>query len=201
MGSKERILQLAIKAIDEGGEASVRVKAIAEEAEVAITSIYHFYGDREGLVQAAHLARFSVGYREGAELFRQIAESCQSKEELREGIQTILRTVFSASHTDSRARRSNVVGSAGTRPALRDVIIEETRFWISDLLNSIEIAQRRGFVDADAPLKELVMGHVIAINGLYMVEMSMDVDDLVKWREHYISQVFASLGLGATVSA
>ena len=201
MGSKERILQLAVAAIEDGGEAAVRVKAIADEAEVAITSIYHFYGDREGLVQAAQVARFAAGYREGAEVLRQVAESCQSREELRDALHTLIRTVFSSTHTEARARRSNVVGSAVTRPALREVIIEEARFWINDLCESLAIAQRRGFIDADAPIKELILAHVIAVNGLYVVELSMDADDVVRWRDHYVNQVFANLGLAASVPA
>ena len=201
MSSKERILQLTIAAIEEGGEASVRVKAIADEAKVAITSIYHFYGDREGLVQAAQVARFAAGYREGAEIFRHVAESCQSREELRDALLTILRTVFSGAHTAGRARRANVVGSAVARPQLRNVIIEEAQFWINDLCESLAIAQRRGFIDAEAPIKELILAHVIAVNGLYVVELSMDPDDVVRWRDHYTNQVFAGLGLGASVPA
>ena len=61
--SRGLILALAIKAIDTGGEASIRVKQIADEAGTSVTSIYHFFGSREGLIEAAQIARFEGGFR------------------------------------------------------------------------------------------------------------------------------------------
>lgn len=43
--SSERILEAAIAAIEAGGEASLRIDLIAQEAQITKPSIYHFYGE------------------------------------------------------------------------------------------------------------------------------------------------------------
>lgn len=73
--SKEMILALAITQIDRGGEASIRVKQIAEDAGTSVTSIYHFYGSREGLIEAAQIARFEGGYEGTRAKFLAAAQS------------------------------------------------------------------------------------------------------------------------------
>ena len=56
--SRQRILALAIAAIDKGGEAAVRVNDIAAEAGVTVPTLYRQFGSRDGLVAAAQTQRF-----------------------------------------------------------------------------------------------------------------------------------------------
>ena len=55
---RQRILELAVSAIDEGGEAAVRVNDLAAEAGVTIPTLYRHFGSRDGLVEAAQTYRF-----------------------------------------------------------------------------------------------------------------------------------------------
>ncbi|MSW21347.1 MAG: TetR family transcriptional regulator, partial [Actinobacteria bacterium] len=47
------MLQMAIDAIERGGEASVRVREVSDATGVSFASLYHFFGSREGLVEEA----------------------------------------------------------------------------------------------------------------------------------------------------
>jgi len=50
---RERILELAVEAIDRGGEEAIRVNDIAADAGVTVPTLYRHFDSREGLVEAA----------------------------------------------------------------------------------------------------------------------------------------------------
>ena len=55
----QRLLDAAVHQLDSEGEAGLRVDAVVAEAGVTIPVLYHHYGNREGLVRAAHVARLT----------------------------------------------------------------------------------------------------------------------------------------------
>ena len=55
----ERLLEAAIRSMDADGEAGLRVDAVVSEAGVTIPVLYHHFGNREGLVRAAHVVRIT----------------------------------------------------------------------------------------------------------------------------------------------
>jgi AcrR family transcriptional regulator len=48
---KQRLLELAIAAIDEFGEPGIRVSELSQAAGVGLPSLYHHFGNREGLIE------------------------------------------------------------------------------------------------------------------------------------------------------
>ena len=78
------MLEVAIAAIDEKGESGVRVNDIATEVGVAITSLYHYFGSRDGLVVAAQTERYLRSLSlENERIATGLAE-CKNKEQFRE---------------------------------------------------------------------------------------------------------------------
>ena len=53
----QKLLEAAMRSMDTEGEAGLRVDAVVAEAGVTIPVLYHHFGNREGLVRAAHVAR------------------------------------------------------------------------------------------------------------------------------------------------
>ncbi|NCY17666.1 MAG: TetR/AcrR family transcriptional regulator, partial [Actinobacteria bacterium] len=45
----QKILDEAVRMIDERGEAGVRIQDIQDACDVTAPSIYHFFGNRDGL--------------------------------------------------------------------------------------------------------------------------------------------------------
>ncbi|AOY55574.1 TetR/AcrR family transcriptional regulator [Candidatus Rhodoluna planktonica] len=58
------VIKEADKAIKAGGEAAVRIQEISKAAKVSIGSIYHHFGDRDGLIRATYVHNFSTAVRE-----------------------------------------------------------------------------------------------------------------------------------------
>ena len=193
--TKERILRLAIDALDSGGEASIRVKQIADDAGVSVTSLYHFYGSREGLVEAALVHRFDDGYRHGRAAIREAAETATSQQEFAVVIEAILREAFGPAFTAARRRRINVAGSAMARPTLLTKVNDAQREWFSELHESLLIAQRRGFIDPTVDMRAAATWHLITANGLASVEGDPTGADLGAWLDMYVDTMFRLIGL------
>lgn len=193
--SKDTILALAIGEIDKGGEASLRVKRIADDADTAVTSIYHFFGSREGLVEAAQIARFEAGYDEGRAQLFEAARTVQTREEFARLVETLLRDVFSPRHHHNRIRRINVVGSAFARPQLLAAINKVQRRWLQELIDALGIAQQRGIISADADIASAATWHLLTMNGFAAIEGDSTGADVDKWVDFYIDTMFRTLGL------
>ena len=193
--SKDTILALAIGEIDKGGEASLRVKRIADDADTAVTSIYHFFGSREGLVEAAQIARFEAGYDEGRAQLFEAARTVQTREEFARLVDALLRDVFSPRHHHNRIRRINVVGSAFARPQLLAAINRVQRRWLQELIDALGIAQQRGIISADADIASAATWHLLTMNGFAAIEGDSTGADVSKWVDFYIDTMFRTLGL------
>lgn len=193
--SKDMILALAIAEIDKGGEASLRVKKIADDAGTAVTSIYHFYGSREGLVEAAQLARFEAGYKEGRDRLLEAGRTVESREEFAQILESLLRDLFSSRHHKNRLRRMSVVGSAIARPELLAAINRVQRQWLAELVEGLVAAQKRGIIDPKADVATVATWHLVTVNGFAAIEGDSTGADVAKWVDFYIDTMFRAIGL------
>ena len=62
--TRTQLIEAAIVAITYGGEGSVRVSAVAAAVGVKEPSVYHFFKNREALVEAAQIERYRRSYSE-----------------------------------------------------------------------------------------------------------------------------------------
>ncbi|MDH6239286.1 TetR/AcrR family transcriptional regulator [Aurantimicrobium minutum] len=59
--TKDRLLAAAVEVIDNSGIKELRIRDIAALAGVKEPSVYHFYGSRDALVEAAQAFRYTRG--------------------------------------------------------------------------------------------------------------------------------------------
>ncbi len=79
--SETRFLDAAIAMFDEGGEAALRIDELAKQVGVAKTSLYHHFGDREGLIVAAQAERYRRSILIGIDETLAAVESCEISEQ------------------------------------------------------------------------------------------------------------------------
>lgn len=193
--TRERILRLAIQVLDHGGEASIRVKQIADAAGVSVTSLYHFFGSREGLVEEALVARFNDGYRLGRDLVREAATTAQTTVEFATSLENVVRTALGPEFTPSRQRRINVAGAALSRPSLLSKINDAQREWLNDLTDGLALAQERGFISANVNVHTVATWHLITVNGVTAIEGDPTGADMEAWLDMYVDTMFRLVGL------
>ena len=64
LDTRAKLLNATIEAIAAGGESSVRVSTVASAVGVREPSVYHFFKNREALVEAAQIERYRRSYLE-----------------------------------------------------------------------------------------------------------------------------------------
>lgn len=142
----QRIVEATIDAIEAKGEAGVRLVEVAEVAEVSKTLIYHYFGDREGLIAAAEAARYLRMVTPGIEQAAKFVESCSTPAEWTEFVTGVYRVGTSAAGSKRRSARFQILGSAVSRPRLRAAVVEANNTSVVELAAVLDRAQERGLM-------------------------------------------------------
>lgn len=174
--SKAQILDLAIAAIDAGGEAAIKVNDIVDEVGVTPPVLYYHFGSRDGLVIAAQVARYSRRtFEDIAGIGRAVAK-CGSRDELR----TTLMTTWTLSLTErgrNRWVRTNAFGSAYARPELEAAIAKAQDDVVVELCKVLEPCVEKGWLRPGIDLVSTVAWHhSVLIGRVYIERGQMNVD-------------------------
>lgn len=147
--TRDRVLAVAIAQLEAGGEALVRIDDIRDRSGVSIGSIYHHFGDRDGVIAAAQLRRFSQYAEAEVAALSEIVRRSRSLSEFRKSIRQLTRRSQSEFSTGVRWARLGVLGSLIGREALR----EEVRAIQTTLTDGFQAhvaqGQARGFFRPD----------------------------------------------------
>lgn len=178
LDTRAALLEAAIAVLDERGDAAIRVRDICEQVGVAATSLYHFFGSREGLVDEANAERYRRSFDwQQTELPERVA-ACTSRDDLRQVLRGIIAMFATPISEQRRAIRRAVLGSAVTRPALAarltQIDLEYARF----MARLFTPAQREGWVRRDVDLEALVMWQTAQGIARAIVDRSAGAVDL-----------------------
>lgn len=178
--SRARLLEAAIEVIEAEGEAAVRVDRIAESAGVAKPSLYHFFGDRDGLIVAAQAARYERSLRI---IDVDMVLSCDSQEDF---AALILAAIDSFSSPDGAARRRlriQVLGSAISRPALRNAVREAETRSVTEISRMLAFGQKLGWITKEFTTSALSEWYFGLMLGRHLVEEYGTEPDAVAWSD------------------
>lgn len=178
--TKDRLLEAAIAVIDRRGEAGLKVDEIADMAQITKPSLYHFFGDREGLVVAAQAERFRRSLRHGLEAGLQLVRACASRDEYETIVRTALTQFGDPAAVERRRVRLDVLGSATARPALMVQINEIMVEAAEDLAEIAEIGRRRGWIAATFSSQSIAVWWYGMLLGRYLAENNPHFD-VAEW--------------------
>jgi AcrR family transcriptional regulator len=120
MSTRDEILAAAVTEVRQRDEAAFRVATVAKNAGCATSVLYHYFGSRDGLIDAA-LVEIVVQETEDLRTFVQIAS--EAVENSRDAIELLVTYAQYAHSPDRRANRSlraRLIGACQTRPAVRE---------------------------------------------------------------------------------
>lgn len=142
----DAVLVAANEAMKEGGEAAVRVQDISAKTKVSIGSIYHHFGDRDGLIRAAYVHTFRRAIQKDIDRVKRFMSKMSSAKEMAEHYDEML--AFLNHHFEQLPARdrANTIGSTTGRPLLRDAIIAVQSELISSLTEVMTLLKERGIL-------------------------------------------------------
>lgn len=177
-GTREAILEQAILAIEEGGEASVRVAVIAANVGVAVTAIYHHFGSRDGLVESALAERYLRSIMNLQPRTSEFLESISTREEFEAGLKILVDELAQPVRYAQRMIRVQVVAGSAGRPGLMEKVKEMQLFAVRQQAGLYRIAQEKGFISASLDLEAFASMLTCLVFGRVLQDMVVgEIDD------------------------
>ena len=195
-----RILAVAVAIIDTTGESSLRIADVMRDAEVQAPMIYRHFGDREGLVQSAHLARAIDALGADIGVFELAAARAQDAQSFETAFMDLMATLCGPEFATMRRQRLEVVGSALARPLLRERVAELRGLLVTRSNEILLRAQRAGWIRSDLDVGAFVEWGIGSTFGLASVEQfSAEPDIAEAWLRIQLEAV-SSVLFGRTVT-
>ena len=189
LDTRSKLLNATIEAISSGGEGSVRVSNVAFAVGVREPSVYHFFKNREALVEAAQIERYRRSYSEMMVPFEAAALMSDSWEDFERSVRKIFAAVYSPDRAQLRSIRKNVMGAAQSSPAIAAAVIEINHETAESLARVMKFGQEKGWVTRDLDAMALAYWGIGQINGRVMAEMNSSQVDLDAWNKVSIEAV------------
>jgi len=148
-----RLLDCAITAIEQHGEAGLRVQEVARQAGMSVSAIYHRFGSRQGLVEAAQERRFIDTWGDTVTrdltALEVIVTTARDQDHLRSMMSKMGDTIAGAERAPGRLKRMTIIGSSVNQPHLRQVIADFYRDFGDQTAALHRQAMARGLIRTD----------------------------------------------------
>lgn len=179
--SAERILERAIEVIESGGEVAIRTNVIAEECGVSPPILYRAFGSREGLLVAAQAERYRRSSALAAEFLISQVGASSSREELRSRVAGALDFIFSPDRARGRRLRAEVIGSAVSRPPLREAIVRIDCDYADRIVQAYADAIDQAWVVPAEQLRTVALWAQALVTSLVVAEFGQPEDIVNRW--------------------
>lgn len=182
-GTRSAMLEEAIRVIDEHGEAAVRVRDIVAAVGVATTSLYHFFGSREDLLDAANAERYRrTLYGPNYETFANVVNECDTKDKLKAALLQGLDIERNPVGVGHRRIRVMVLGSAQSRPNLARYITEVNAGYVQQTAGLFQHAVEMGWTRDGFDPEAGALWYLGQMTGRVLLDMGgLSVDDQRWW--------------------
>ena len=114
----ELVLKAVIRHLEESGESHLTIDDILLETGVSKGSLYHHFGDREGLIYAARIAQYSSYLENDSEELRHGLLTCNTFDQFVKNLLGLTILSVKKNERKIRAMRLNAISSAYGRPDL-----------------------------------------------------------------------------------
>lgn len=167
-----------------GDELLIRIPEICEATGVNYGSVYHHFGSREGVIDAAYDMIFTRLVEEDIRTFQDVNESVDSLDEYLEVMAPIVSRLSSGPERRARrAMRFRIVAAASTRPHLKEMIGKSQARLTEDLAKLTEFAQSKKWLRDDLSPQALSVLFQILVFGRALDDVSANPVEEAIWEQ------------------
>jgi AcrR family transcriptional regulator len=187
------VLEAVAERLRDSDESLLRIPEVCRATGVNYGSVYHHFGSREGVIDAAYELMFSEIIEADTAATRRAVEGATTFAEFLGRIEGILGAVSSGDdRRTSRSMRLRIVAASVTRPRLRAIIGEAQAKLTNELASIVESAQERGWMRRDVPARSMAVVVQVVVFGRNLDDVSSDPIPESEWSA-FIYQLFALL--------
>ncbi len=175
------ISKFARKELDSVGPVKFNLDRVLEKSGVSRSSVYHHFGNRDGLVAAVETQRSVEEQQAEMDLMREFILSAQSSQQIFDAIEFALTVAAERDGAQRRSRRISRLTASHTNPALALAIHKAQVEGSQHLADTLEAARAKGLIAPIAPL--LGISYVIQslFVGRILVDVAEDKDIDAQW--------------------
>lgn len=184
------LVSLAIEMIDQHGEDGVKVEPLSRAAGLNVTTIYHWFGNRQGLIDVAQAVRFRRRTRERLGLLEQAVRRTADRPGARTMLDQTLLMHTDSDTIDSQLQRLNALGATYARPTLAaalGTLHHRDRRHLAGILRQLQVP---GYISPEVDLEAFsswMLGIVLA-QALLTFDGRPDVLDGVRQLQRMVLQ-------------
>ena len=163
-------------------EITIRIPEICEVTGVNYGSVYHHFGSREGVIDAAYEMMFSTLAEQDVASLKSISHAAQSFDEYATSLQGVIGTF--AAGPERRARRAirvRVISAAMTRPELKVRIGTAQARITEELTHLVEYGQERDWLRRDMSAHSIAVIVQVLLVGRTVDDISTQPIDDDEW--------------------
>ena len=166
------VIEATIKAIEAGGEASVRIDDILNETGISKGSLYHHFGGREGLIAAARVVQFSRFVAEDAKNIRETLTKTTSLQEFIAATSALVELNESVERVSARHNRLSVIASSYGRPELRQSLALQQHSHTEYIADAVRYGQKMGWIRTDVDARAVA----VFVQGYNLARVLLELD-------------------------
>ncbi len=178
----QTVLDAVAERLMSADESLIRIPEICEATGVNYGSVYHHFGSREGVIDAAYDMMFTALAEEGVTALRQVNDSVGSFEEYVVALQGMVGAF--ASGPERRARRGlrvRVVAASMMRPELKARIGLAQARLTEELMRIVEFGQERDWLRKDMSARSIAVFVQVMLVGRTLDDISAEPIDDGEW--------------------
>ena len=180
------VMQAVLDAVGErlmrADESLIRIPEICEATGVNYGSVYHHFGSREGVIDAAYHQMFTKLAQEDIATLQIVSVTSKTNEEYLVAMQGLIGTFASSDERRARrALRARIVAASMMRPELR-ILIGETQSRLTTELESIvEYGQQREWLNRNLSAHSIAVLIQVLLVGRTLDDVSTTPIDNKEW--------------------
>jgi len=174
-------------------ESLIRIPDVCKATGVNYGSVYHHFGSREGVIDAAYNMLFSKLAEGDIQVLRDINDTATTLPDYIAALAALVERFSSG--PDRQLRRSirvRIVAASITRPELKMLIgLTQTRL-TDELIRLVQFGQDRGWLRNDLSARSIAVALQVLIFGRILDDISLNPIDSKDW-EFSMGAFFMSL--------
>lgn len=168
----ELLLEATIDSLERRGESGVRLDDILDATGVSRSSLYHHFGDRDGLIDAARVVIFARDVDADIRELDRVLERANSAEEFRSGVRQVTATTQSPTRRARRMQRAYTIGASLSRPQLAMALASEQQRLTDRIAAIVLDAQAKGWLRHDVDPRAVA----VLVQGYTLGRVLSDID-------------------------
>jgi AcrR family transcriptional regulator len=180
------VMQAVLDAVGErlmmADESLIRIPEICEATGVNYGSVYHHFGSREGVIDAAYHQMFTKLAEEDLGTLQLVSVSSKTFEEYLVSMQGLIGTFASSDlRRARRALRARIVAASMMRPELRELIGETQSRLTTELQSIVEYGQQREWLNRELSAHAVAVLIQVLLVGRTLDDVSTTPIDNAEW--------------------